>query len=124
MSLLSLPPNISQPRSFLKPVAGIAIAASVAAIAILGLQQNQSKQISQPNQQLVARQPEVSTGSTQFTAQPRTVSVQAWRPELRNTGANSRLSSYLLNYNEYRTTHTGMQGILPYVRIITYENDK
>ena len=46
--------------------------------------------------------------------------VQAYTPPV---DAETRLNRYLLNYNEYRT-NTGVQGMLPYVRIVTHEVDQ
>ena len=37
-----------------------------------------------------------------------------------SVGAESRLNRYLVNYNEYRT-NAGVQGMLPYVRIVAHE---
>lgn len=121
-----LVPNPSPARSFIKPVAGFAIAASVAAMAILGILHNRTEQVELQPQQIAVRQTGPTSGNTQFSlpSSPRPASLAVTRPEFRNVGANSRLNSYLVNYNEYRTTRSGMQGMLPYMRIIAYENDK
>ena len=108
---------------FLKPVMGFAIAASVAVVVILGLQQSntspsfvpvQSLAINQsalPNQQLVTNDTQQQSG--QYFKQ---------LPVVKSVDAGSRLNRYLVNYNEYRA-NAGMQGILPYVRIVAYETD-
>lgn len=119
-----LAPNPSPSRSFIKPVAGFAIAASVAAMAIFGIQHNRTEQGGHQPQQIAAQQADVISGNTQFSLPSRPASLEVARPEVRNVGVNSRLNSYMVNYNEYRTTRSSMQGMLPYMRIIAYENDK
>ena len=110
---------------YLKPVVGFAIAASVAVMAILGLQQqNGPENSSQP--QTVAQQPQQvpNPASRQYKFPSRLASTNSQPQEYRPHMAESRINSYMVNYNEYRTTHNGMHGMLPYVRIITYENEK
>ncbi len=119
-------PTILAPRAgsknvILKPLAGLAIAASVAAMAILGIQQNREG-VDHQGQQMVSFAP------------PKTANVmvarQATLPtpteaEVRQVKANARarLNSYLVNYNEYRT-NSGYQGMLPYARTVTFENNR
>lgn len=101
-----------------KQVAGVAIAASVAAVAILAI-----------------RQPDMQPGGDAFA--PATVAQMA-RPahdmvQLASTGspaiavvgqsARGRLNPYLVNHNEYSVS-SGMQGVLPYVRIVSNEKAK
>ena len=143
-------PTVLAPRSMLrrhdwvKPLAGLAVAASVAVVAIIGIQHKSEEipaaaalnsappvaQVAQPAPEAVA-QPiqELSPLATpimrQFQPPTRLASI-----ETRGNQASpvmspeySRMNSYLLNYNEYRTTETRMQGMLPYVRIIAHESD-
>lgn len=112
-------------NSYLKPMAGLAIAASVAFVAVLGV-----------------RQVGVMPGSSSATqvADNRTPSITATQEKpvvaaSANTGvvhpdqyrspvnASARLNRYLVNYNEYRTS-AGVQGMLPYVRIVAHEAEE
>ncbi len=116
-----LAPQAASKNRFYKPLAGFAIAASVAAMAILGIQQNQQAVGSQ-DQQLVsfAAQKPANAIPVQQAALNATSEAQ-----LRQVKANTRarLNSYLVNYNEYRT-NSGFQGMLPYARTVTYENNQ
>lgn len=105
----------------LKPLAGFAIAASVAIVAILGIQNNeqaeggadvQNPSIVQNNVVNPNLLQQVSSGTASE------VQLQQARKE-----AQARLNSYLVNYNEYRT-NKGLQGMLPYARTVTYENNR
>jgi sigma-E factor negative regulatory protein RseA len=107
--------------TILKPLAGLAIAASVAAIAILGIQQNQIG----PNEQVqevvsFMPQPSLNPVPVRQVAVNATSNAQQKQNE---ASSRARLNSYLANYNEYRT-HSGFQGMLPYVRTVTFENNK
>ncbi len=106
---------------FLKPVAGFAIAASVAAMAILGIQQNQEGTMNQ-RQELLSFTPQANVNT--ITPQ-NVVNSTPSEAQLRLVKANTRarLNSYLVNYNEYRT-NSGVQGMLPYARTVTFENNK
>lgn len=107
-------------NKYLKPLAGLAIAASVTAAVLLGVQvtntstvsdstpsfaSNTTPQFSQPVQFVGVRNPAVSTSSRQTTA------------------VESPMNRYLVNYNEYRA-NTGMRGMLPYVRIVGHESSQ
>ena len=103
---------------YLKPVAGFAIAASVAVMAIIGIQQNGPAGV-QPGQGDLAFNSD--RGQTLISAQ--TVSSKLSDAQLQQARANARarLNSYLVNYNEYRA-NAGLQGMLPYARTVTFEN--
>ena len=103
-----------------KSVAGLAIAASVAAIAIMGVRQMGSGPAATAS-------PPVAYNQSGNTAEYQTVTVTSApmpeRPVLHSAApddAQSRLNRYLVNYNEYRA-NTGVQGTLPYVRIVAHE---
>ncbi len=119
-----LAPQGIRPRSYIKPIAGFAIAASVATMAILGIQREQNDQVNSQPSKLVANQAEVISRPQQLPTQSKFVNVAVAPFTTRNAQKNPRLNSYLVNYYEYRTTQTSMQGMLPYVRIISYESDK
>lgn len=105
----------------LKPVAGLAIAASVAALAVFAVRNNQQDDYNTISPEAsIAQQSPVK----QVTTLPmRQVSTGNIEPVYQPIPANSRLNSYLVNHNEYRT-HAGMQGMLPYVRIVTYDKQE
>jgi sigma-E factor negative regulatory protein RseA len=106
----------------LKPIAGFAIAASVAMVAIFSVQQsNETNSISTApiiaanTVNAVAPQPQSFTFPN---AQVLPASIrQSDTPE---SVANQRLNHYLMNHNEYRSNGS-MNGILPYVRLVTIE---
>ena len=90
---------------FFKPLAGLAVAASVAVVAVLSLQS--------------VRQEIPSATSTLATA---AVDVT---PLLANTSPNMsgdalNLDIYLVNHNEF-AVNRGMQGMLPYVHLVGHD---
>jgi sigma-E factor negative regulatory protein RseA len=138
-----IPKTLLRRRDWSTPLAGLAIAASVAVIAILGIQHKAEELPGNPAvmPQTVARLapqlPEITAQSIQELSPIATPIVRQFNPpaklasiETREQGivtaaspVYSHINSYLLNYNEYRTTETRMQGMLPYVRIIAHETD-
>jgi len=108
-------------NTYLKPVAGFAIAASVATMAILGIQQ-------QPGETGLPGQGVVSTtspaGVSSLSARPASLRSSSNEPLRQlNVDDRTRLNSYLVNYNEYRSK-SGFQGMLPYARTVTFENGR
>ena len=100
-----------------KPVAGFAIAASVALVAVLSVT---SMQDSGTTATPVLASAETATAPTTATSVAR-VSDGDWNriePEI-----DQRLSGYLVNHNEYASSR-GVQGVLPYVRIVGYQNEQ
>lgn len=138
-----IPKSLMRRRDWSTPLAGLAIAASVAVIAILGIQHKgeQIQGIPAVMPQTVAKAslqlPEITAPSIQELLPLSTPIVRQFNPpaklasiETRERGiapeaspVYSHMNSYLLNYNEYRTTETRIQGMLPYVRIIAHESD-
>jgi len=109
----SLPP-------VLKPLAGLALAASVATIAVLGVQQHRVNDA----YTLTGPQPSIANNTGPLASQQiQTVNAGNQAAPLTRNQASTRMSSYLVNYNEYRT-HAGMQGMLPYARLVTQQKDK
>lgn len=119
-----LAPSGKQNRN-LKPLAGFAIAASVALIAVFGIRQNTDSVVPTSNQPVIAAnqavQP-VSSGDTFTFTEPqvRPASIQTDTPA---SMASQRMSGYLVNHNQYRSSN-GMHGSLPYVRIITIDTEE
>ena len=93
--------------TLLQPVAGLALAASVAVVAVLSLQSVRED---------VALLPAVATApsSADFIRADNTPEP-AVRPRL-----DKNLDIYLVNHNEY-AVNRGMQGMLPYVRIVSHD---
>ncbi len=88
----------------LKQIAGLAVAASVAMVAILAVQQNQ---------------PPATSGVLLSVAQGPSTSAGIKPVALRlNKAAESKLSGYLVNHYEHSVT-SRMQGLLPYMRIVS-----
>jgi sigma-E factor negative regulatory protein RseA len=97
-------------RLFWKPAVGIAIAASVALVAVLSMQNLQQSQ------------PETTQLAVTRTAPPvvqvSTNDAQWDRIEPR---VEKRLSGYLVNHSEFAASR-GLQGLNPYVRIVGFED--
>jgi len=118
--------------SYLKPAAGLAIAASVASVAILSVQQQRQETIPDPadNPVMASSQPGVPLERQMQNPAARPASIDNMRSSpdnhraaverVRRSGPNSRLNSYLINYNEYHA-NAGMQGMLPYARIVAHD---
>lgn len=109
--------------AYLKPVAGLAIAASVATLAILGIQSYQSgvtpAGTGQPG---IARAPQPAAAPgvrVSGTAPAAAAAEQArTRPPARVAiQSNPRISRYLLNHNEFQAG-ASVQGAIPYVRLV------
>lgn len=116
---------------FFKPAAGFAIAATVAGIAIIGIQHNSSQQPEQlTTPQVAEKAPDYNINFNRYTFPVSTETmpkdtVTTARPEpVGSIERNPQLNSYLVNYNEYRTSQNGVQGIIPYVRIIANDDDQ
>lgn len=97
----------SRVAAFLKPVAGLAVAASVAMIAVFSLQSIREEETVVP---AVATAP----ASADYI-RSRDSAAPEPRPEVENN-----LDIYLVNHNEY-AVNRGMQGMLPYVRIVSHD---
>ena len=94
---------------FIKPVGGVAVAASVALMALVGVRQFYAH----PDPVEIAQRARVP--SIQDYQQ---ISQMRWsgsRPRV-----NSRLNSYLVNHSEYSSSAL-WQGMLQYVRIVGYD---
>jgi len=91
-----------------KPLAGLAVAASVAVMAVMSVQS--ARQHTSTPAESVASVP--STGDY--------VRVQDEPGSPVNPLADRKLDVYLVNHNEY-AVNRGMQGMLPYVRIVGHE---
>ena len=108
-------------NTLLKTIAGFAIAASVAAMAILGIQQNQGD-VSSEEQTIVSLQPQTMTDSAPLRTVSLSDSGTSSDREL-EAESRARLNNYMLNYNEHRS-QSGLQGVLPHVRTVTFESNR
>jgi sigma-E factor negative regulatory protein RseA len=100
-------PGSQRLATLLKPVAGLALAASVAVVAVLSLQSVREDVAPLP---AVANAPSSADFiRAENTPQP------AVRPR-----PDKNLDIYLVNHNEY-AVNRGMQGMLPYVRIVSHD---
>lgn len=96
-------------RPWIKQVAGVAIAASVTGMAIIGVQSMNSIDPA-PAAVPMAKQEEY------IRMEPRLVA----REETKPAQSSDRLNSYLVNHNEF-SNNSGIQGMLPYVRIVGHK---
>ncbi|MFP5505539.1 MAG: sigma-E factor negative regulatory protein [Gammaproteobacteria bacterium] len=94
-----------------KSVAGLAVAASVAVVAVLTLQ---TPEMAPPGAGVqVAATPPAPADYVRLTPSPAVPVAQA---------QEDRLNEYLVNHSEYAASG-GMPGMLPHVRIVGYERD-
>jgi sigma-E factor negative regulatory protein RseA len=114
-------PSITQ-HPYLKPVAGFAIAASITAVAVLGLMPANESSIPGADSTIAANEitptTVVNTGSLAGTAATQVRTVKYEGPETENADA---LSPYILNHNQYNS-RMGVQGVSPYARLVGHEN--
>lgn len=99
----------SRTRYVMKQVAGLALAATVSAVAVISVQQ-QSNSPSIPAQEVAG----LSSNNTIAQTQVRFVNES----QKLDNKVQSKLSNYLVNHNEYSIT-SNMQGVLPYTRVVT-----
>ncbi|MFV1973226.1 MAG: sigma-E factor negative regulatory protein [Thiohalobacterales bacterium] len=100
-------PGSRRLAALLKPVAGLAVAASVAVVAVLSLQSVREDPAALP---AVASAP----SSADFIRADNTPA-----PTIRPR-TDKNLDIYLVNHNEY-AVNRGMHGMLPYARIISHD---
>lgn len=119
----------NRPGRMLRPAAGFAIAASVAAVAILGLRQSGVPEGPVPERPTTAQSMESGAESRGSGAAPETtasaprlqyVDARLRTPLAQPAGAGDRawLNTYLLRHNEAVGT-SGRGGFIPYVHIVT-----
>ncbi|MFU8837563.1 MAG: sigma-E factor negative regulatory protein [Thiohalomonadaceae bacterium] len=98
------------PRNWVRHVAGLAVAASVTGVAIVGVQAlNQPASLPAAVPILASQAPAVQAVA-QAERLPNPLGQQV---------RNDHLAPYLVNHNEYSSS-TNMQGMLPYVRIVSH----
>lgn len=103
-------------RNWVKPAAGMAIAASVAVLAMV-----MAPQFINP-QQTVATKPALA--ASQPTTRHLYVAENGTRWEmLKQPKVESRLNSYLVNHQEYAPA-ANMKGIMPFATFVSYDDDQ
>jgi len=118
---LSVPLNGTTGRvAWVKPAAGLAVAASVALVAVLSVNALRND----------APEPAVAPAlaSAEPAGSPEAVVARAgdspgeqW--DRLDPRIDKRLSGYLVNHNEYAASR-GVQGVMPYVRIVGYDTSE
>lgn len=103
---LAVPSPPPRARAWVRPLAALAVAASVAGLALVGVQQLSAPQHPEP----------VPAVADAGSATPAIPPGTRWdRPE-----AAPRLNAYLVNHNEY-AAGAPLQGMMSYVRIAGYD---
>jgi len=107
-------PYTSKQESFnwWKPVAGFAVAASVALVAVLT--------VTSLRETVPDSVPELASFQEDVPAVARVNDDEQWNRI--EPGIDKRLSGYLVNHNEYAASR-GLQGVMPYVRIVGFQNN-
>ena len=96
-----------------KPVAGLAVAASVAVVAVLSLQS-----VRQENPSAVST---LAIAPVLDERTPVDVDPMLANSTLNVSGDTQSLDIYLVNHNEF-AVNRGMQGMLPYVRLVGHDS--
>ena len=105
-------PTAFHSRRITRLLGTLAIAASVAAIAIVGVQWS--------HQSSIAPLPLLTASKPAPEAIIRTGTTQRNMPEPETASA---LNAYLVEHDEFAST-SGFGGMIPYVRVVSYDNDK
>ena len=122
-----LAPDVPLRRAVLRPLTGFAIAASVAAMAVVGIQygrQDSAPSVTAtPLAAMVAPQSLQPGSGGHVRLAAGTSAVRGRFEDVAPGNARTQMNRYLVNYNEYRRS-AAMQGMLPYVRIVADEQDR
>lgn len=116
ISMTSVPAGAASSRTFWRRAAlasgTVAIAASVAAVAIFGLQWTRTP---------IAGTQQLAAQSKPAPAQVARTGAMRW--DTTHAEAENALNAYLVEHNEF-ASHSGFGGMSPYVRVVSYDNDK
>ena len=117
------------PRSFARPLVGFAVAASVAGMAVIGVQKMQldprtattpvavSASIAAPAQVALPTQP------VPVEVVPSSIALVKFNDEpVPASHSQGRLNGYLVKFNEQRSS-VGVPGVNPYVRIVGFDSE-
>ena len=110
-------------RFSLKPITGFAIAASVAMVAVFSVQHNNEVNSSSNVTTIAANHinTAVLLPDSYSFLDTQVLPAAVKKSDTLYPVENQRLNNYLLNHNEYRS-NGGMNGIPPYVRIVTIDS--
>jgi len=100
---------------WVKPAAGVAVAASVALVAVLSVN-GLRKSGPEPQAPVIASTQPAVGGAV--VARVNDSGGEQW--DRLDPLIDKRLSGYLVNHNEYAASR-GVQGVMPYVRIVGYD---
>ncbi len=101
----------------LKPLAGLAVAASVAVVAVLAVQQLRA-----PAPGAVAQVAALQSAPPETYDRVPGIRWQAPPGSVQARQVDNRLNEYLVNHSEYAASG-GVQGMPPYVRIVGYDQE-
>lgn len=101
-----------------KPVAGLAVAASVALVAVLSVTSLRTGDNTAQVPTLASTQSPPAGTATASLASVTEAPSDRW--DRLDPHIDKRLSGYLVNHNEYAASR-GVQGVMPYVRIVGYD---
>lgn len=111
------------PRYVMKQAAGLAVAAAVATIAVLSVQQTQL--VSSDNNTIA----KANSASTSYLSASHQVASQRQPGQIRqvsfttrqklDAAVESKLSNYLVNHNEFSNS-IRVSGVMPYTRIVSF----
>lgn len=105
-----------------KPFAGLAIAASVAMVAVLGIQSGNEINPAATGAPAIANS--IGTGVESFNfAEAQVLPAAVKQSDTPEHLTNERLNEYLMNHNTYRS-NGGVNGVIPYVRMVTIEPEE
>ena len=103
------------PRYVMKQAAGFAVAAAVGTVAVLSVQQTQLVDAG-----INIAKSEASQSGYQVAQQPQRIrQVSFTTREKLDVAVESKLSSYLVNHNEFAKS-TRVSGVMPYTRIVSF----
>jgi sigma-E factor negative regulatory protein RseA len=95
------------PQQFWRQAAGLAVAASIGALAVVGVMEQPTSQFN-PNPQIASNE----------VAKPVLASAQSGkRWTVGQQDVEQRLDNYLVDHNEY----TGASGVFSYARVVSYD---
>lgn len=97
---------ITFPKQFWQQTAGLAMAASIGALAVVGI-------VSQPQNQLTP----LSTVASESIAETATIATVGNRWTVGEAEVADRLNTYLVDHNEY----AGASDVFSYARVVSYE---
>lgn len=121
-----LAPLPRKPVTYLRPIAGFAVAASVTALAIMGVLQYRSEPIAPETAMITANSspasiPVASVGvplEIVNAVNVRPVQQVVQGPAVNQSNLNAtKMNRYILNHNEYQS-NTGVHGVTPHVRLV------